>query len=252
MDNILKGKVFISTRPLGKSKDLQVLFEREGAELIEFPMIELTESEEDLSLKDTLCQITSFTHVLFTSANAFQFFYKLISNQDNPDAILNQFKIASIGYKTSEEIKSKGLNIDFDGNSKTGKEFVDKLYPYLKDNQANILWPTGDLSPNHIVDTLKSITKITRINIYKNSPPTNYNSVVLQKINNGNYDMIVLASPSAINNLAPITTSYLKVACIGQVTAEATLKHKITPLAIAKEPNAIGIFNAIKKYYKKQ
>ena len=63
--------------------------------------------------------------------------------------------------------------------------------------------------------------------------------------------MIVLASPSAINNLIPITSSKLKVACIGQVTAEATLKHKITPLAIAKEPNAIGIFNAIKKYYSK-
>ena len=138
MDSYLKGKVFISTRPLGKSKDLQVLFEREGAELIEFPMIELTESEEDLSIKDTLCQIKSFTHVIFTSANAFRFFYKLISNQDNPNEILNQLKIASIGYKTSEEIKSKGLNIDFDGHSKTGKEFIDKLYPYLKEKQTNI------------------------------------------------------------------------------------------------------------------
>ncbi|MCW3785359.1 uroporphyrinogen-III synthase [Plebeiibacterium sediminum] len=251
MDSILKGKVFISTRPLGKSKDIQVLFEKEGADLIEFPMIELTESDEDLLLQGSLNQIMNFTHVIFTSANAFRFFYSLISKQENSDEILNHLKVASIGYKTSEEIKSKGLNIVFDGHAKTGKEFITKLKPFLKDKQANILWPTGDLSPNNLVDTLNTVANITRINIYKNTAPANFNPEVLQKINKGNYDMIVLASPSAINNLVPITSNHLKVACIGQVTAEATLKHNITPLAIAEEPNAIGIVNSIKNYYKK-
>ncbi len=251
MNSLLSGKVFISTRPKGKSDELRSLFEKEGACVFELPMIELTDSNKHETIKTAIKNLKNYSHIVFTSANAFHFFYNALLKEKNHKEILNKLKIASIGYKTSDEIKSKALNIDFDGKAKTGKEFASKLYEYLKGKNASVVWLTGDLSPNHLIDTIQPIANISRLNIYSNSIPTKVNQDIIDRINDDNYDMIVLASPSAINNLITlIKNTKLKVVCIGQTTAEAALNHGITPLTIAKEPNAIGILNAVCKYYR--
>ncbi len=251
MDSILSGKVFISTRPFGKSKELQLLFEKEGASVIELPMIDLSAIKNNPDVEKTISRIDNYTHIAFTSANAFHFFNESINHYQNATNLLNKLNIVSIGYKTSEEIKARGFHIEYDANAKTGKEFADKLYTHLKDKKATVLWPTGDLSPNHLIQKLNTIAEVSRLNVYTNSKPENINESVIDKIKNNKYDMIILASPSAINNLVTLVSNEnLKAVCIGETTAEATLKQGITPLTIAKEPNALGIFNAVYNYYK--
>ncbi len=251
MDSILSGKVFISTRPSGKSKELQLLFEKEGASVIELPMIDLSVIKNNPDVEKTISRIDNYNYIAFTSANAFHFFIESISHFENPTNLLNKLRIVSIGYNTSEEIKAKGFNIEYDANAKTGKEFAEKLCIYFNDKKATILWPTGDLSPNHLVRKLKPIAEVSRLNVYTNSIPENINESVIDKIKNNKYDMIILASPSAFNNLVTLVSNQnFKSVCIGETTAEATMKQGITPLTIAKEPNAIGIFNAVYNYYK--
>ncbi len=251
MDSILSGKIFILTRPKGKSKELQLLFEKEGASVIELPMIDLSENKNNPDIEKTISRINNYTHIAFTSANAFYFFIESVSHYQNATNLLNKLNIVSIGYKTSEEIKAKGFNIKYDANAKTGKEFADKLYIYLKNKKARVLWPTGDLSPNHLIQKLKPIAEVFRLNVYTNTIPNHIDTSVIDKINLNEYDMIILASPSAINNLITLVSNKnLKAVCIGETTAEATLKQGITPLTIAKEPNVSGIFNAVYNYYK--
>ncbi len=253
MDSILSGKVIISTRPKGKSIELQLLFEKEGATVIELPMIELSSIKNNSDLEKTITHITEYNHIAFTSANAFHFFIESVSIFENPTILLNKLKIISIGYKTSEEIVAKGFNIEYDANAKTGKEFANKLYDYIEGKNTSILWPTGDLSPNHLIQKLKPVAKISRVNTYTNTIPETIETSVINKINNDDYDMIILASPSAVNNLVTLVSNKnLKVVCIGETTAEATLKQGITPLTIANEPNALGIYNAVYNYYKNQ
>ena len=63
--------------------------------------------------------------------------------------------------------------------------------------------------------------------------------------------MIILASPSAFNNLyAMVESKELKTVCIGHTTALAVEKQGITPLAVANEPTSEGIFQAIVNYYR--
>lgn len=253
MVSILKDKIFISTRPPEKSKELQDLLYPHKATLHELPMIKLSEVENN-ETRETINKIKNYTHLAFTSSNAFYFFLeKLPSTSDNKEALKN-IKILSIGYKTSESIKAHGLKIYYDAHAKTGLEFAEKtalkLSNDLNSDKAYILWPTGNLSPNHLIKRLENIAPVYRLNIYKNTIPTKIDKELLCKIEKNEYDMIIIASPSAFYNLySCVSNKNLHITCIGETTAAAILKHGIKPLAIAEEPNAKGIYQALINYY---
>ncbi|MGQ1786211.1 MULTISPECIES: uroporphyrinogen-III synthase [unclassified Saccharicrinis] len=247
----LKGRCFISTRPPGKSNELRDLLKQHGAELLEFPMIELSELECDEVCKDILANYCHYTHIAFTSAYGFEFFYQKISKHQHFEKIIATFKIASIGYKTSALIRRKGLKIDFDANAKTGEEFARKLVKYLSGKKAHLIWATGYISPNNLMKKAGAVAQVTRVNLYKNELPDKIDSKLLQKIKQQQYDMIVLTSPSAFKNLFRLLEAKdLKVVCIGRTTASEVERHGVKPLAVADEPSSKGIAEAILKYYR--
>ncbi len=248
----LHGKTFISTRPFGKSEELNGILKKYGAKLIEFPMIELSEKKCDSLSSSVLANLDNYSHIAFTSAYGFEFFYKKISRHNHFESLLSKIKIASIGYKTSVIINNYGLTIDFDGKAKTGNEFSDKFSQYLVGKNANLIWATGSLSPDNFVKKLSKVASVTRINLYENNPPSDVDVRILNMINGKEYDIIILASPSAFNNLSLLVdTQSLKVVCIGSSTANAAKKGGVKPLAVANEPTPQGIEDAILDYYQK-
>ncbi len=250
MTKFLNGKVFISTRPKGKTRDLEEMIQQEGGILYELPMIELIENNNQAEIESIIANLKNYTHIFFTSSNAFHFFNAQIKRIPDYQNLLSQTKIASIGYKTTELIKSQGYHIEFDAQAKTGNEFIQKVKSHLADKKVNALWPTGDLSPNNLLEDLTPQFNVKRLDIYKNKIPKSFDSKVVSLITHDNYDMIVAASPSAVKNLhSLVQTKELKLVCIGQTTANMAINSGISPLAVASEPNALGIFNAILQYY---
>jgi uroporphyrinogen-III synthase len=253
MTSLLKNKVFISTRPSGKADDLKKLICQQGAQWYELPMITLEEIPTDEFTQSIFSNLNEYTHVAFTSANAFQFFYDKASKYPHFKDQLSKVKITSIGYKTSELIKSRGLTINFDANVKSGEEFAGQLALFLKGENAKVLWPTSNLAPNTLQKQLNDIATVTRINLYANQAPKNYDTHIIKLIKQAKYDIIICASPSAFHHLYAILKSKsLKIACIGNTTSKAVIKQGIQPLAIAKTPNAKGLYEAIIHYYQKK
>ncbi len=247
---ILEGKTIISTRPANRANDLAELIKTEGGDLIQLPLIELSEVDNN-ETQAILNQLNQFTHIAFTSLFGFMFFYNKIKNNEKLLEQFKQIKIASIGYRTSEAIKKEGLAIDFDANAKIGKEFAINFNSYLNHSEARVLWPTGNLSPNQIADNLDNNAQLTRIDIYQNQMPQNIDQRIIERINSDNYDIIIVASPSALNNLDSLVSSKnLKLVCIGQTTAEAAIAKGHQPLAMANEPTNLGLTKAITEYYR--
>ncbi len=252
ISSLLSGKTFISTRPVGRAKELANLISLYKGSLLEFPMIKLKAVCSD-TLNNEFENLTSYSHVIFTSVHAFEFFIAKLKELGISKEVLGGIKVASIGYKTTEVISDFGLTIDFDAKAKTGEEFSTKFLNYIKNQNVSVLWPTGQLSPNHLVESVQKVGVIKRLDIYENSRPNDYNEELLGKIKSKEYDMIILASPSAFNNLYSIVESdNLKVVCIGDTTAKSVEKRGVKPLAIAQEPSAKGILNAILDYYQKE
>ncbi|TKG96017.1 uroporphyrinogen-III synthase [Puteibacter caeruleilacunae] len=241
---------FISTRPKGKSDDLKDKLSSLGADLIEFPMIEIQEKKLTKDEELILLNLQEFSHLVFTSANAVNIFIKNIHRLKIDLNRLSRLVVASIGPKTTEALEQKGIQVDLKEAATTGLEFAEILATKLKGQENNILWPTGELAPNHLPNTLKTIAPIKRINIYNTLCPENTDSNLINKIINNQYSAIILTSPSTFYHLLEvmkdkIITSSLKLICIGLTTAKAVKEAHIEPLAIASKPSSEGILSTI-------
>lgn len=83
-----------------------------GAEIIEFPTIEITPPENYNELDAAIDKIETYNWLIFTSANGIKYFMKRFIERDNDIRDLKGIKICAIGTKTAAEIKKYGIKVD--------------------------------------------------------------------------------------------------------------------------------------------
>lgn len=83
-----------------------------GAEIIEFPTIEIVPPESYDELDKSIEQLETYDWLIFTSRNGVKFFFKRFFEKDRDIRDLKGIKICSIGTKTAKEIKKYGLKTD--------------------------------------------------------------------------------------------------------------------------------------------
>jgi uroporphyrinogen III methyltransferase/synthase len=83
-----------------------------GAEIIEFPTIQIAPPESYHELDRTIDKINSYDWLIFTSRNGVKCFFKRFFEKDRDIRDLKGIKICAIGTKTAEEIKKYGLRTD--------------------------------------------------------------------------------------------------------------------------------------------
>ncbi len=254
MQQLLKHKVFISTRPKGQSDELWQLFNSEGAEIIEMPCIQIQPviiSDSEIKLFKTLEQ---FQWLILTSPNGVRHFFRIVKKINGHHKLPESLQIAVIGNKTEKILNDFGYSTTFINPGSTAEEFADAFVQIIKNSQPNILLPLGNLARTIIQDQLKNIASCTRINIYQTLPPDSLDKKTTELIRNGQYEMLIFTSPSGIFNFFKMTKNInpenLRIVCIGKTTAQAAIENNIQPKIIAKMSNSEGIYNSILDYYK--
>lgn len=83
-----------------------------GAEILEFPTIEIIPPESHEALDSCIDHITSYDWLIFTSRNGVKYFFRRFFERDQDIRELKGMKICAIGTKTAEEVKKYGLKVD--------------------------------------------------------------------------------------------------------------------------------------------
>ena len=83
-----------------------------GAEIIEFPTIEIVPPESYDELDKSIEKLETYDWLIFTSRNGVKFFFKRFFEKDRDIRDLKGLKICAIGTKTAKEIKEYGLKTD--------------------------------------------------------------------------------------------------------------------------------------------
>ncbi len=83
-----------------------------GAEIIEFPTIEIVPPESYDELDKSIEQLETYDWLIFTSRNGVKFFFKRFFEKDRDIRDLKGLNICAIGTKTAKEIKEYGLKTD--------------------------------------------------------------------------------------------------------------------------------------------
>jgi uroporphyrinogen III methyltransferase/synthase len=83
-----------------------------GAEVIEFPTIEIVPPESYDELDESIDKIGTYDWLIFTSRNGVKYFLKRFFEKDRDIRELKGIKICAIGTKTAKEIKKYGIKTD--------------------------------------------------------------------------------------------------------------------------------------------
>jgi uroporphyrinogen-III synthase len=256
MGKLLENKIFISTRPVGQSAELENLLAEESASLVLMPTIEVRPLSLDEFALLQLKNLDSFNWIVFTSPNGLKYFFAALFELQNNYGLPEHLKIAVVGKKTAAHLECYGTSAAFINLGNTAEDFVADFFHRVNLGER-VLFPIGNLARTVIEDKISKKAVCTRILFYETVLPETFDNEALQLILNDQYSMIVLTSPSSFTNLLQIISgkadpSKLRLVCIGQTTSAEVIRHGIEPLITAGTANSQGIFSAIINYFQKK
>ncbi|MEX0983287.1 MAG: uroporphyrinogen-III synthase [Bacteroidales bacterium] len=258
MNLLLKNKLFISTRPQGQSDELGRHFEAAGAKMVEWPLIKIQPSHLNSKEKELFNQLENIQWLIFTSPNGVVYFFKNLHTVTGSKHLPDSLQIAVIGEKTEKTLKKLGHSASFVNPGITGKDFTTA---FIQKNASdkfkpNILLALGNLAGTGTNDRLSGHARCYRINVYETVAPASIDESVLQMIISNQYDMLIITSPSGIQNFLEhmnnIPREHIRIACIGESTSRAVGEAGIIPLVYAREASSKGIVDSIIRFYSKK
>ena len=254
MNNQLKNKLFISTRPKGQSDELNRLLKAAGAETIEMPLIEIRPAALTIQESALFDKMEKFQWLIFTSSNGVRNFFEILK-QNEIHVLPLTLQIAVIGKKTEKVLTNFGYSPAFVNPGNTGEDFAEAFIQKIKNDphQPQVLLALGNLARTVIQDELSNFAECTRVNVYETTIPDSPDEKTVQLIKNNRYEMLIFTSPSAIQNfmrlIHNIPAENIRLACIGETTASEARKQGIQPLVVAEDASAQGIVDSIIQYY---
>lgn len=249
----LFGKRVLITRPKHQAAGLSELLEREGAEVLEAPAIEILPNSHMVSR--AINKLGDFDWLVFTSANGVTAFFMALLNKGLDSRALSGLKICAIGPATGQALASEGIIADLipseystEGilRSLKGKRIAGKSFLLLR----------ADIATSELEEELeKRGAMVKRLPVYKTILASVMDGEVKEKLLKDNIDVIIFTSASTVKGFLNLVgkdfrpAGKLAIACIGPVTAAAAKDSGLKVDVIAKEHTVEGLIEAVKDYF---
>lgn len=128
----LFGKRVVVTRAREQASELKRLLEDSGAEVLQFPTIEIAPPSSFEALDRAID--THYDWLVFTSANGVRFFFERLFAKGKDVRALAGMKIAAVGQATADDLRARGVSPDV-----VPERFIStELLPLLAHDQSGI------------------------------------------------------------------------------------------------------------------
>ena len=240
-------KRVVITRPRAQAAELADRLRQAGFEPIYFPVIEIRPIENNVPLERAFTKLGCYEWVVFTSVNAV-------------DVVFNQFpsltwngatRVAAIGSKTAEALKTRNVTPDF-----VPEEFVaEAILPGLGDLRGKwVLLPRAEIAREELPEAICNAGGVPHeITVYK-TLPVQADPNGLEALQAG-VDVITFTSASAVHSFAAVVRrneldpfdlpNNPRFACIGPITEQAAREEGFDNLIVAEEYTTDGLIAAI-------
>ncbi len=215
-----------------------------GAEIIEFPTIEIMPPVSWIALDAAIDRIESYNWLILTSINSVNFFFKRLFERDRDIRELKGVKICAIGTKTAGEVKKYGLKINLVPEEFNAEGLV-KAFIAEYDAQTKTKWsteqglkgikfllPRAEDGRSIFPDAIKELGgEIDTATAYRAVKPGVHGRRLKRFLKEGKISIVTFTSAATFNNFMSImgedAHNLLKgviIAVIGPVTAKAVKK----------------------------
>ncbi len=246
---MLAGKRVVITRAHGQAGELAASLERLGAEVIEFPTIEIQPAADYRPLDEALQRIGSYDWLIFTSANGVTFFLERLALAGlNIDAV--RARICAIGPATRTQAENAGFRVDLMPAEYVAEGLVKAFEGHGLEGKR-VLLPRAAVARDVVpAELARRGAVVDVVEAYRTGIPAEAPAQALRIFAPGRRpDWIAFTSSSTVANFVQVAGASalhgVRVATIGPVTTATARKHGIEVTAEARTFTADGVVEAI-------
>ena len=245
----LFGKRIIVTRARAQASEFADLLEANGAEVIQFPTIEIRPLEIDST---EIPSPEQYDWVIFTSVNAVEIYYAHLREKEKDTRVFGGCSICAVGPKTVEALNSVGIYPDFVPSHASGRVVATEIEDV---EGKKILLPRAKIATTDLPNILREReAHVDDIPLYDTvKAKSEYNDAIKKDLLGGKIDFVTFTSSSTVTNFLEMFSTHteknllakVKVAVIGPTTEATATEHGVRVDVIAREATIESLVEAI-------
>jgi uroporphyrinogen III methyltransferase/synthase len=268
----LLGLRILNTRPQASLErdDLDERLFNLGAEVLNLPATRIVPAVDPSSLDRAIHRLAhsagsvlasgmrpAYDWIVFTSANAVQFFFERMFDQGYDARILPGVRLGAVGKATAQALAGYHLRVDFVPSRFTGLDWAAEVGDL---SGQRVLLPRSEIAPPDLVQALQARGAFVETAIAYSVAAAEPDLQVMQELINGLLDVVVFFSPSAVRGLLGMLETVVKreqalaildrmtSACVGPTTAHAAEQAGVRVDLVAGEHTVEGLVEALVKW----
>jgi uroporphyrinogen III methyltransferase/synthase len=250
----LFGRRVVVTRARAQAGELSAKLERLGAEVLEFPIIEIRPPEDFVPLDEAIRELDSFSWLIFTSVNGVDAFVERLAHHGlDLRAVPRGARIAAIGPATAQRIRGVGLRVDVVPEEFRAEALIESVTGESLAGER-VLIPRARAAREILPEKLREAgAEVVVPPAYESVPSSEGKDELAKELEAGRIDCVTFTASSTVENFARAfgaevaarLLSGTRVACIGPITAGAARGYGIRVDAEAREYTIPGLVEAV-------
>ena len=250
----LFGRRIVVTRARAQAGELSSELEGLGAEVREFPTIEVSPPEDFGPLDEAILSLDSFDWLVFTSVNGVEAFVERLRHHGlDLRAVPRGAKVAAIGPATAEALEEVGLRVDV-----VPREFrAEALIEAIQDESLagkRVLIPRARVAREILPEKLREAgAEVVVPPAYETVPSAEGKEQLARELESGGIDCVTFTASSTVDNFVSAfgpgeSTRLLagaRIVCIGPITADTASGYGLRVDAVAAEYTIPGLVEAV-------
>lgn len=238
MSKPLAGRTVVVTRAASQAGDFVSELENYGANVIVCPTIEIAEPESYERLDEAIDHLYGYDWLIFTSANAIDFFLRRLNQRGVKVEELDEIKVCAIGQASADKLRDAHVHVDVVPAHAKAEGVFAALSEFVGGNEQlrglNILLPRAAVGRDYLPKALEDAgARVDVVTAYRTVVPEHLDRGRLSAMLAGSADCIAFTSSSTVKNLALLFDTHdlskvlgsLAIACIGDITAATATNY---------------------------
>jgi uroporphyrinogen III methyltransferase/synthase len=260
----LFGKRVLVTRSREQAVELIEHLEDLGAEAIEAPSVRIGPPADFAPLDDTYATVGTFDWLVFTTANAADWFMRRLLEGPHDVRRLSGPRICAIGPATADRLARYGIKADLMPVEFRADAIVEALAAHGPLGSSRILVPRAEGIREAVAEELrKAGAQVVEVAAYRPLPEVLQADAeydVYKLLLEGQIDIVLFTGATSVRGFVSMlgedqAIDLLRttlVACIGPVTAEAAVRAGLTPSIVPKEHTLAAFVQALVDHYARE
>lgn len=251
----LFGKKCLVTRPKGQGESFIKLLEEKGAEVLSLPTSEIVPLGRKENWEERFSELPSYDWCFFNSINGVELFFSSYEASGRSVKDLAHLRVAAIGPKTKEALKSRGLSVSLVPKTFTQEGLVARIRERKMDFRGKkVLLLHAEGARPYLSRALKKMgAVVTPWHLYASKKISSSSRPILEALKHQEVDVVTFTSASCVDNFfkffprtSPKTLmNGSLVASIGPVTSKRCRAYGLRVGVEAKRHTSEGLLEAI-------